>query len=140
MKLPWVCVLMMNSIWCLSQNIMITPDGQEYMSIFFAGGSYAVDPQQKQELHEWLNQKENLHEYNIVLHSHTDNIGSVSYNQFLSSMRSETVILSLEEIMINRDEIQVKDFGELNPLFDNGTLQGRLSNRRVDIILMPPSS
>ena len=75
-----------------------------------------------------------------MLHSHTDNIGTLSYNQYLSQMRSGEVLHALEEIMIPRDEVRVQDFGELNPLFDNNTLNGRLNNRRVDVILAPPSN
>lgn len=123
-----------------SQDVQITPEGLEIKSVFFAGGSYALDDAQKKEVHAWLTAKENLHEYEIQVHSHTDNIGSVSYNQFLSRMRSESALIMLEEIMIHRDDVLVKDYGELNPHFDNLTLEGRLSNRRVDIILVPPST
>ena len=72
-----------------SQDVQITPEGLEIKSVFFAGGSYALDDAQKKEVHAWLTSKENLHEYEIQVHSHTDNIGSVSYNQVLSRMRSE---------------------------------------------------
>lgn len=123
-----------------SQDVKITPEGLEIKSVFFAGGSYGLDDAQKKEVHAWLTGKDNLHEYEIQVHSHTDNIGSVSYNQFLSRMRSESALQMLEEIMIHRDDVLVKDYGEMNPHFDNLTLEGRLSNRRVDIILVPPST
>lgn len=132
------CCLLVISLH--SQDITKTPDGMEIMSVYFAGGSYYLDTQQKKSVHDWLNGKTDLHEYEIMLHSHTDNIGTLSYNQFLSQMRSSEVLRALEEIMIPRDEVRVQDFGELNPLFDNNTLNGRLNNRRVDIILAPPSN
>jgi flagellar motor protein MotB len=34
--------------------------------------------------------------------------------------------------------MSVHDFGQLNPLFDNNTWEGRQKNRRVDIIVWPP--
>jgi outer membrane protein OmpA-like peptidoglycan-associated protein len=120
--------------------VIITPDGEEIMSVYFAGGSYYLDDSQKKSVHEWLLGKENLNEYEIHLHSHTDNIGSLMYNQYLSEMRSESVLHALGEIMIHRDDVIVKDYGEQNPMFDNNSLQGRLNNRRVDIILVPPST
>jgi outer membrane protein OmpA-like peptidoglycan-associated protein len=123
-----------------AQEIEITPEGHEIMSVFFAGGSYYLDQNQKVSLQDWLKGKLNLHEYEILLQSHTDNIGSVTYNQYLSQMRSESVLQALEEIMISRDDVRTQDFGELAPQFDNNQLQGRLNNRRVDIILVPPSS
>ena len=133
-------------LFCISmatlrgQEIEITPEGHEIMSVYFAGGRYYLDGKQAGRVHQWLQSKINLHEYEIMLHSHTDNIGSIGYNQFLSKMRSESVIQALEEIFINREDIRVNDFGELNPLFDNQTMEGRLNNRRVDIIIFPPSS
>ena len=135
-------------IWCLflttsrlgAQFVERTAEGYEIMSVFYAGGSYYLDHPQKKAVHDWLQAKENLHEYEIMLQSHTDNIGSLVYNQYLSEMRSESVLVILEEIMISRKDVRVQDFGELNPHFDNNSLQGRLNNRRVDIILMPPSS
>ena len=132
--------------WCLvthlafSQIVEITPEGHEITSVYFGGGSYFVDDAQKKWVQDWLGAKENLHEYEISIHSHTDNIGSLRYNQYLSMMRSESVVLILEEIMISREDVRVIDFGEVNPLFDNASWQGRLNNRRVDIILIPPSS
>jgi outer membrane protein OmpA-like peptidoglycan-associated protein len=124
----------------IAQDVIITPEGMHIMSVYFAGGSYYLDHTQKQTVHDWLLHKDDLHAYEIELHSHTDNIGSVSYNQYLSRMRSESVLMALEEIFIERKDVRVQDFGELNPLFDNNTLDGRLNNRRVDIILKPPSS
>ena len=123
-----------------AQDVIVTPEGMHIMSVYFAGGSYYLDDEQKQAVHDWLGNKTDLHEYEIILHSHTDNIGSLSYNQYLSQMRSLEVLTALEEIMIARDEVRIQDYGELNPLFDNNTLHGRLNNRRVDIILAPPSS
>lgn len=140
MKPYLILVLLLIHFHGKSQDFRVTPEGQEIMSIFFEGGSYGLDEIQKRAMLDWLSNKPNLHEFEILLHSHTDNIGSLSYNQYLSRMRSEIVIQSLEEILILREDIKVKDFGELDPLFDNQTLQGRLNNRRVDIILIPPSS
>ncbi len=140
MKGVFRILFFLTPFFVIGQDIEITPEGQEIMSVYFTGGSYYLDGRQKKSVQEWLTSKTNLQEYEIILQSHTDNIGSLSYNQYLSQMRSESVLQALEEIMIHRDDIKVKDYGELNPLFDNQTLQGRLNNRRVDIILMPPSS
>ena len=132
--------LFLSSTLLCAQQVEITEDGHEIMSIYFAGGSYAIDESQKKQLQEWLFGKDNLHEYEIMMHSHTDNIGSQVYNHYLSQMRSESALKVLEEILIHRDDVRVIDFGELNPLFDNNSYQGRLNNRRVDIILVPPST
>ena len=73
--------------------------------------------------------------YQIEVHGHTDNIGSVSFNQYLSEMRSGEVIYYLELLNIARETIIKYDHGEMDPLYDNDLWQGKLHNRRVDIIL-----
>ena len=97
-----------------------------------------MDDEQKMELYNWIDGIENLHEFEIVIHSHTDNIGSVEYNKWLSQMRSETVYQLLLDHTIPADWLFIRDYGEYNPVHDNSTLEGRLKNRRVDVILIPP--
>ncbi|MEM7655792.1 MAG: OmpA family protein [Bacteroidota bacterium] len=106
-------------------------------SVFFGGGSYYVDEQQAAEIQQFIQQIENLEHYQISISSHTDNIGGVEYNQWLSQMRSEAVIRQLEQQQIPRDKVGRIDEGQFNPLYDNNTWEGRMANRRVDIIVTP---
>ena len=106
-------------------------------SIYFGGGSHYVDERQSVELSEFISEQLNSGHYNITIHSHTDNIGGVSYNEWLSEMRSQSVITKLTENFIDPESIKVKDFGQYNPVYDNNTWEGRFKNRRVDIILWP---
>lgn len=106
-------------------------------SIYFGGGSYYIAPHQVQELHEFLDAIPGVENFQITVHSHTDNIGGVEYNAWLSKMRSENSIRQLVLKNILESNISIEDFGELNPVYDNATLEGRLKNRRVDIILKP---
>ena len=105
-------------------------------SVYFRGGSYYVDRAQSTELQHFLDSIPNIHNYVITVHSHTDNVGGKEYNEWLSEMRSESVI---EELILNekvkKEVIEKKDFGLFNPIFDNSTWEGRRKNRRVDIIL-----
>lgn len=105
------------------------------ISIYFGGGSYYVDPQQEELLNTFIQETDNLEMYQIEVHGHTDNIGSVSFNQYLSEMRSGEVIYYLELLNIARETIIKYDHGEMDPLYDNDLWQGKLHNRRVDIIL-----
>ena len=106
-------------------------------SIFFGGGSYYIDDGQINELKEFIDNLPDIQQYNIAIHSHTDNIGGIEYNNWLSQMRSESVIYELVMQNIPYENIYIKDFGEYNPVFDNQTYQGRIRNRRVDIIFEP---
>ena len=105
--------------------------------IFFGGGSYYIDDQQIQELNEFLDQFTDLENYEIEVHSHTDNIGSIEFNQRLSFMRSRSVVRHIILKNIPEEIILIEDYGELNPLYDNSTWDGKLSNRRVDVIIKP---
>ena len=106
-------------------------------SIYFGGGSYYIDDQQTQELNEWLDGIPDIDNHEISVHSHTDDIGGKEYNDWLSQMRSESAILKLVQWGIDQEVISIQDFGELNPIYDNSTWEGKLKNRRVDVIIKP---
>ena len=112
----------------------------EIRSIYFGGGSYYIDGKQQEGMIEWLDGFPNLNEYEIKIHGHTDNIGSVDYNQWLSKMRGEAVHQMLLKNQIPKEWIQKISYGEENPIFTNDTWNGKLNNRRVDVIMIPPSS
>ncbi len=112
----------------------------EIRSIYFGGGSYFIDNKQKSEILNWLDSFPNLNEYEIKIHGHTDNIGSIEYNRRLSKMRSGAVFRMIVDHDIPEEWIQIKSFGEENPVFDNSDWNGKLNNRRVDVILVPPST
>ena len=105
-------------------------------SIFFGGGSYYIDEEQGQEVIDFLN-GELLENYEIHIHSHTDNIGSPEFNKRLSQARSWATKQLLIRGEIPIEKIFIKDHGLHNPEFDNDTWDGRAKNRRVDVVLWP---
>jgi outer membrane protein OmpA-like peptidoglycan-associated protein len=118
-----------------AQAQQLSPEPSMIKSIYFGGGSYYIDPRQAEELRVFIRSFPNIQNYTITIHSHTDNIGGDEFNQMLSEMRSYMSIKKLVEMSVPRDIISIHDFGENNPIYDNSTLEGRLKNRRVDIIL-----
>ncbi len=106
-------------------------------SIYFGGGSNYIDAEQAVELKELIKSIKNLEYYEINIMSHTDNIGSKEYNQYLSQMRSKAVIDLLRKFDIPQERIKFNDFGLEKPTFDNNTWEGRMANRRVDIQFNP---
>lgn len=121
----------------LSTAQQLVADESLIKSIYFGGGSYYIDSYQRQELKTFLASFPNIEDYTITIHSHTDDIGTIEYNQMLSEMRSSMSIRQLLENNIPRDIITIQDFGEFNAIYDNSTYEGRIRNRRVDIILWP---
>jgi outer membrane protein OmpA-like peptidoglycan-associated protein len=120
-----------------AQAQQLSPESSMIKSIYFGGGSYYIDPRQAEELKVFIKSFPNIQNYTITVHSHTDNVGSDEFNQMLSEMRSYMSIKKLVEMTVPREIISIHDFGEFNPIYDNSTLEGRLMNRRVDIILWP---
>jgi len=121
-----------------NSQISPTPDSQKdyyVKSVFFGGGSYYIDSDQRKEVVDFILDIDDLREYQIVVHGHTDNIGSLDFNQWLSEMRSAEVLDILSELSLDGYGIDVHDFGEESPYYSNQTWEGKLSNRRVDIII-----
>ncbi len=107
-------------------------------SIFFGGGSYEVDELQQKELSDWLDSIPNLLEkYEIEIISHTDPIGGKRFNEWLSKMRSETVLHIIVDKDIPEKMIHIKDWAFENPVYANDNFGGMVMNRRVDVILRP---
>lgn len=107
-------------------------------SIYFDGGSYYIDEFQAADLAHWLDSIPNLlDKYQIQLISHTDPIGGKRYNQWLSRMRSESVMQLIVGRDIPMEMIHIKDWGLDNPVYENDSRMGMMMNRRVDVILRP---
>ncbi len=121
---------------CLAQE-KNDEDGPIRISIYFGGGSYYIDEEQRSYLQDFIEDFEKIEDYNISIHSHTDNIGGVAYNQWLSEMRSNATVELLINLNVPEDLISIKDFGLYNPVYSNDTWMGKIKNRRVDILFWP---
>jgi len=62
---------------------------------------------------------------------HTDSTGSEAYNQALSERRAASVVTYLESRGISAGRLKASGAGELKPIADNSTREGRALNRRV---------
>lgn len=71
----------------------------------------------------------------VTISGHTDSSGSESYNQLLSEQRATSVANIILEQGIVVERIAAMGHGELKPIADNSTEQGRAQNRRVEITL-----
>ena len=131
MKLLSLLFLIVSSFESLAQEEI------RIKSIYFGGGSYFIDEQQLAELDEFIRSIDNPDQYQITITSHTDNIGGIEYNQWLSEMRSEAVIHQLMNHLPERERIHVENMGLHDPRYRNDTYLGRRANRRVDVIFTP---
>jgi len=84
------------------------------------------------ETYDFLLSDPSLH---IVIHGHTDGIGSRDYNLQLSGNRCKAVVAYFQELGLPPDRITWKGHGGSLPIADNATVEGRQKNRRVEFIL-----
>jgi OOP family OmpA-OmpF porin len=73
----------------------------------------------------------------ISVEGHTDSVGPEDYNMRLSVRRAESVKSFLVGEGIAGDRIQTRGWGELKPVADNSTAEGRAQNRRVEVYRVP---
>ena len=69
----------------------------------------------------------------LQIQGHTDNTGTIQYNQLLSQQRAKRVADLLHRMGVPRNQITVRYFGATKPVASNATQEGRQSNRRVTI-------
>ena len=71
----------------------------------------------------------------FIIEGHTDNIGAEQYNMDLSSRRGEFVRRYMtENFKVQNALLKVNGYGEIRPLAENTSAEGRRKNRRVEIV------
>lgn len=76
----------------------------------------------------------------VEVAGHTDSTGSEVYNQSLSERRAQSVSQYLQAHNISAQRLITIGMGELRPVADNGTAEGRQANRRVEMTMVPVTS
>jgi outer membrane protein OmpA-like peptidoglycan-associated protein len=75
-------------------------------------------------------------DYILEIAGHTDSIGTDTYNQKLSEQRANSAKKALVESGVKPKNIIVIGEGELKPMADNNTSEGRALNRRIEMKLI----
>jgi outer membrane protein OmpA-like peptidoglycan-associated protein len=81
-----------------------------------------------------------LKEYNktvVEIAGHTDSSGSDEYNRTLSQRRAQAVASYLTSQGVKSERLITVGAGESHPIASNDTEQGRASNRRVELTIVP---
>ena len=73
----------------------------------------------------------------IEVAGHTDSSGSDQYNQALSERRAQAVAGYLSSHGVKTQRLITIGAGEAHPVASNDTEQGRASNRRVELTIVP---
>lgn len=104
--------------------------------ILFASDSSDLRSQDIPDLNEYFQKADVPRIAKVAVEGHTDSRGRAEYNQKLSERRATTVKKYLATTFGLRPEIiEAVGYGEEKPVADNGNLQGRQKNRRVEFII-----
>lgn len=76
----------------------------------------------------------------IRVEGHTDDRGKDVKNLQLSQRRAEAVVKYLIRKGIANSRLEAKGYGEINPIADNNTNDGRTANRRVEFVIVGESN
>lgn len=135
MKYLLPLLLLMIPMGIMQAQPTTSPADQDHIiSIFFGGGSYYIDGEQAGKLKDFLDGIGKLEGYEVEVQGHTDDIGNRAYNLRLSDFRARAVKALLLNYPIPEELIDMLPLGEDAPSFNNETWEGKLSNRRVDVI------
>jgi OOP family OmpA-OmpF porin len=73
----------------------------------------------------------------VEIQGHTDNSGPRQHNVSLSQQRADAVKQGLVKRGIAESRLKAVGYGPDKPIADNATREGRIKNRRVEIVLVP---
>ena len=89
----------------------------------------------KEELDQFVVDLADMEETNLTVYGHTDNVGSESANERVSTQRAEAVAKYLQSKGIDKDRLTAQGLSYNYPVADNATEEGRAQNRRVEIYM-----
>lgn len=115
----------------VGEGIKITFDS----GILFDLNKSDLKPVAQQNIRELSETLKKYEDTNILIEGHTDNTGAEDYNQTLSEKRAQSVSDYLNTLGIANARITTTGYGELQPIADNSTAQGRDQNRRVEVAI-----
>lgn len=72
----------------------------------------------------------------VEVQGHTDSKGNAFYNQSLSQRRADAVRQALVKRGVEAGRMRTKGYGAKKPIADNGTEEGRATNRRVQFVII----
>jgi OmpA-OmpF porin, OOP family len=111
---------------------------QDSVAVLFKVNSAVISPEDKHSLDELANKAMSTKGYVIEIAGYADSTGNTVRNRALSQQRADAVVRYLQEnhdIPLRR-MITPFGYGDLRPVADNGSPEGRRQNRRVEVKIL----
>ena len=110
---------------------------QNTASVRFNFDSYELTPEAKNALNQLASQIKDRDNFILEIQGFADWVGSDAYNNQLTQRRADAVRRYIaEQHNVALFRMHILGFGEVRPVADNKTSEGRAENRRVEIRLL----
>lgn len=106
-----------------------------FKHVLFDFDTYKLLDSAKEHLKKTYDYLEDDPSLRMVIHGHTDDIGTPNYNQRLSNNRCRAVVNYFLALGLSKTRITWEGHGGELPIADNTSAAGRQKNRRVEFIL-----
>jgi OOP family OmpA-OmpF porin len=103
--------------------------------VYFKTNSAVLDSSSFQNLDEIINIMKSQEAFIIDIEGHTDNKGNPDKNLVLSQKRADACKAYFIQNGVREGRIESIGYGDLNPIADNATEEGRALNRRTEFKL-----
>jgi len=123
----------------LGIDVIEMPDGTLKVNIpsnvSFDTNKYALKPELLPVLDSVARALSQHPELRAKAIGYTDSTGAAAFNQTLSVNRARAVSNYLNQHGVAQSRLTIEGRGPANPIADNGTVEGRAMNRRVELFL-----
>ena len=107
--------------------------------VLFESGSANLNGSAQRSIDQLIQVLQQYPERKVRIEGYTDSVGSDAMNMQLSQRRAEAFARALVGGGIAATRIDVRAWGEANPVSDNSTAAGRQQNRRVEVLFSDPA-
>ena len=127
---------MLNGAECVAEITDLASQNK----IKFEPGSATLDGDSRDTVQAIAEVFERCLEAPIEIGGHTDSQGREEMNLNLSKGRAEAVLTALRGARVKLKSLTAEGYGETQPIADNGTAEGRETNRRIEFRLVTPAT
>lgn len=104
--------------------------------IFFDFDKWEIKPESYPVIDEIVDQMLSRPKLRLEIQGHTDNVGTIDYNQTLSEKRAKAVFDALVQRGVDAKRLRWRGFGMSQPIAPNDTEEGRAKNRRTQFVIL----